>query len=51
MQNIHGNRNNTNITNMAKYKFPAFQTVFDNPTITINGDVGTKVVNNVPPRS
>jgi len=33
---------------MAKYKFPAFQTVFDNPTITINGDVGTKVVNNVP---
>lgn len=33
---------------MAKYKFPAFETVFENPTITINGDVGTRVINNVP---
>jgi len=33
---------------MAKYKFPPFETVFENPTITIDGDVGTKVVNNVP---
>ena len=31
-----------------KYKFPAFDTVFDNPTITINGDVGTRINNNVP---
>jgi len=33
---------------MAKYKFPPFETVFENPTITIHGDVGTKVTNNVP---
>jgi len=33
---------------MAKYKFPPFDTVFDNPTISIHGEVGTEVVNNVP---
>lgn len=33
---------------MTKYKFPPFDTVFVNPTITINGDVGTKVINNEP---
>lgn len=33
---------------MAKYKFPNWTTEFDNPTITIHGEVGTKVVNNVP---
>jgi len=31
-----------------KYKFPTFDTVFENPTITINGDVGTRINNNVP---
>jgi hypothetical protein len=33
---------------MANYKFPSFTTVFTNPTITINGEVGSRVVNNVP---
>ena len=33
---------------MAKYKFPNFTTIFENPTITIDGDVGTTIVKNVP---
>jgi len=31
-----------------KYKFPSFETVFTDPTITINGEVGTRINNNVP---
>ena len=33
---------------MAKYKFPQFETVFDNPTITINGEVGRNIINDAP---
>ena len=33
---------------MKKYKFPTFTTVFENPTIIIDGHVGTKIINNVP---
>jgi hypothetical protein len=33
---------------MPNYKFPPFETIFKNPTISINGDTGTKIVKNAP---
>jgi hypothetical protein len=33
---------------MATYKFPSFDTEFIDPTITMNGEVGTRINNNVP---
>jgi len=33
---------------MANYKFPNFETVFENPTITMDGSVGTMIKKNIP---
>jgi hypothetical protein len=33
---------------MSTYKFPNFDTEFIDPTITMNGDAGTRINNNVP---
>lgn len=33
---------------MANYKFPSFETIFQNPTITMDGHAGTKINQNVP---